>query len=56
MTPAKKTTAREKPARYRAAVGVEIGGDRFEPGETITAKKVPKWMIDQHKVEKIEAG
>lgn len=53
MSTAKKT--RKPAARYRAVVGVEISGKRFEQGELVSGVKVPKWMIDGGKVEKVEA-
>lgn len=54
MSTAKKP--RKPTARYRAVVGVEISGKRFEQGETVSGVKIPKWMVAGGKVEKVEAG
>jgi hypothetical protein len=46
-------TAVKKPVKYRAVVGVEIGGVRFETGETLTVEP-PVWMVEGGKVEQVK--
>lgn len=39
-----------KTKKFRAVVGVEIGGERFEPGQILTVEP-PEWMVEGGKVE-----